>query len=276
VLVSTEAPAEPLVPLDVLVSTEAPAEPLVPLDVLVSTEAPAEPLVPLDALVSTEALAEPPVPLEVPTSTDALGEPLVSTEATVPLVTEVVSRAWAIPGRTPPSRPAVATMVRPRRTHRRRRCRDMRVKNPLSPNDLSGSCTQTSKRGQASCLPLSVACTPPGDSKTRSLGVVRNRKSRLEHWVNTRTGRTHQAADARASRKDRTRCSREQRNRRAETKPSVHSQRTSDEFVNRARPDESLCSRPLTSTRSASKVTHEPLPARPDAPDPCGVTAAAR
>ncbi len=48
---------------------------------------------PLDVLVSTEALAEPPVPLAVPTSTEALVEPLVSTEATVPLVTELVSRA---------------------------------------------------------------------------------------------------------------------------------------------------------------------------------------
>jgi hypothetical protein len=181
VLVSTEplVSVEPLVdpPVEALVSTEAPAEPLVPLDVLVSTEAPAEPLVPLDVLASTEALAEPPVPLEVPTSTgalvplevptstEALVEPLVSTEATVPLVTELVSRAWAIPGRTPPSRPAVATMVRPRRTHRRRRCRHMRVKNPLSPNDLSGSCTQTSKSGQASCLPFRAHVPRPATPK---------------------------------------------------------------------------------------------------------------
>jgi hypothetical protein len=164
-LVSTDAPAELLVPLDVLVSTEAPAEPLVPLDVLVSTEAPAEPPVPLDVLVSTEALAEPPVPLAVPTSTEALGEPLVSTEATVPLVTELVSRACAIAGRTPPSRPAVASTARHRRTHRRRRCRPMRVKHPLSPNDLSGSCTQTSKSGQASCLLFRSHVPRPGTPK---------------------------------------------------------------------------------------------------------------
>ena len=155
VLVSTDplVSVEPLVdpPVEALVSTEAPAEPPVPLDVLVSTEAPAEPPVPLDVLVSTEALAEPPVPLAVPTSTEAPVEPPVST---VPLVTELVSRAWATAGRTPPSRPAVATMVRHRSAHRRRRCRPLRVKNPLSPNDLPGSCTQTSKNGQASCLPF--------------------------------------------------------------------------------------------------------------------------
>ncbi len=36
---------------------------------------------------------------------------------------------------------------------------------------------------------LSIACTQPGNSKTRSLGVERNRKSRLEQWV--KPTRTH-------------------------------------------------------------------------------------
>ena len=193
-LVSVEALELVDPPVDVLVSTDplVSVEPLVdpPVEVLVSTEALAEPLVPLEVLVSSEAPAEPPVPLEVLTSTEALGEPLVSTEAAVPLVTELASSAWAIPGSTPPSRPAVASTVRHRRTHRRRHCRPMRIKTRYrrtiypdpAPSDL---------QERSGLVPsLSVACTPPGDSKTRSLGVVRNRKSRLEQWVKPTWTRT--------------------------------------------------------------------------------------
>jgi hypothetical protein len=156
-LVSVEA-LEPLV--EVLVSTEAlvsveALEPLVEVlvstDALVSIEA-LEPLV--EVLVSTEALVAPLVPLEVPTSTEALVEPLVSTEAVVPVGRELVSSAWAIPGRTP-SRPTAPNIARQRRTHRRRRCSPLLLKNALSPNDLSGSCThRPPSTGQASCLPF--------------------------------------------------------------------------------------------------------------------------
>jgi hypothetical protein len=146
--------ADPLELVDALVSVEA-LEPLVEVlvstDALVSIEA-LEPLV--EVLVSTEALVAPLVPLEVPTSTEALVEPLVSTEAVVPVGRELVSSAWAIPGRTP-SRPTAPNIARQRRTHRRRRCSPLLLKNALSPNDLSGSCThRPPSTGQASCLPF--------------------------------------------------------------------------------------------------------------------------
>jgi hypothetical protein len=109
----------------------------------VSTEALVELLVPLDVLASTEALVELVVPLEVPTSTEALVEPLVSTEAVVPVGTEVVSRAWAKPGRTPPNRPAAPTTAKHRTIHRRR---GVLLENTLSANVLSGSCTHRPPR----------------------------------------------------------------------------------------------------------------------------------
>jgi hypothetical protein len=131
-----------------------PLEPLVEVPVLTDALVSVDPLEPLvEVLVSTEALVE---PLEVPTSTDALVEPLVSTEAVVePAGRELVSRAWAIPGRTPPRRAAAPRIARHRRTHRRRPCRRLQLKNPLRPNDLSGSCThRPPSTGQASCLPF--------------------------------------------------------------------------------------------------------------------------
>jgi hypothetical protein len=115
----------------------------------------------------------------------------VSTEAAVPVVTELVSRAWAMPGRTPPSRPAVATVVRHSRTHRRRRCRPMRVKNSLPPNDLSGSCTHRPPRTvRPHAFPLGRMYPVRGRLQTRSLGVVRTRRSRLEQWVKPHVTRT--------------------------------------------------------------------------------------
>jgi hypothetical protein len=114
----------------------------------------------------------------------------VSTEAAVPVVTELVSRAWAMPGRTPPSRPAVATVVRHSRTHRRRRCRPMRVKNSLPPNDLSGSCTHRPPRTvRPHAFPLG-RMYPVRGLQTRSLGVVRTRRSRFEQWVKPHVTRT--------------------------------------------------------------------------------------
>jgi hypothetical protein len=145
--------ADPLVLVEAEVSVE-PLEPLVEVPVLTDALVSVDPLEPLvEVLVSTEALVE---PLEVPTSTDALVEPLVSTEAVVePVGRELVSRAWAIPGRTPPRRAAAPRIARHRRTHRRRPCRRLQLKNPLRPNDLSGSCThRPPSTGQASCLPF--------------------------------------------------------------------------------------------------------------------------
>jgi len=114
---------------------------------LVSTEALVEP-----PLVSTEALVEPPL-----VSTEALVEPpLVSTEAVVePVGRELVSSAWAMPGRTPPKTPVAPRIDTHRRIHRRRQRRPMPLTGSLRPNDLSRSCTHDLQgTGQASCLPF--------------------------------------------------------------------------------------------------------------------------
>jgi hypothetical protein len=137
--------------------------------VLVSTEALVELLVALDALVSTDALADVPAPLDV----------LVSTEAVVePVGRGLVSRAWAIPGRTPPRNAAVLRIARHERTHRRRRCRPLPLKNPLRPNDLSRSfTTDLQAQVRLRAFPF-VAFTPSRRVETRAPEVMRNTTAR--------------------------------------------------------------------------------------------------
>ncbi|MFL5855258.1 MAG: hypothetical protein ACJ77L_00730, partial [Solirubrobacteraceae bacterium] len=173
VLVSVEPLVDALVSVEPLVDAVVSVEPvLVSVDAVVSTEPLVELLVPLVVLVSTEALVELVVPLEVPTSTEVLVEPLVSTEAVVPVGTELVSRAWAIPGRTP-NRPAAATTAKHRTIHRRR---GVLLQNTRSANVLSGSCTHRPPRtgqGQASCLSLSRRLPPSGEPKLARPALVR-------------------------------------------------------------------------------------------------------
>src|SRR6185436_8124316 len=118
---------------------------------------------------------------------------------------------------------------------------------------------------------LSVACTPPGDSKTRSLRVEKTEKADLSNGLNP-PGRTHHAADPRASRNDRTSLLAGHRDRLAETNPSAHQRRDRYPSTSPTRPPPPP-SRPLTRTQSASTATtHRPLPARPDAAGPLPVS----
>ena len=168
-LVSVEPLVEVLVSVEPLVDALVSTEPLVLVEVLVSlgplvellvsTEALVELLVPLDVLVSTDTLADVPAPLDA----------LVSTEAVVePVGREFVSRAWAIPGRTPPRNAAAARIARHKRTHRRGRCRPMPLKNPLRPNDLSRSfTTDLQARARLRAFPFG-AFTPSRQVETRS------------------------------------------------------------------------------------------------------------
>jgi len=176
VLVSVEVLADVSAPLDVLVSVEVLADVSAPLDVLVSVEALAEVSAPLEVPVSTEALVEPPLVsnealVEPPlVSTEALIEPLlVSTEAVVePVGKELVSSAWAMPGRTPSSSTAAPRIASHATTQRRRRSGPLRRKNPLWPNDRSRSRNQRPpSTGQASCLAFCRLYPLPAGPKTR-------------------------------------------------------------------------------------------------------------
>ena len=166
VLVSVEPLVDVLVSVEPLVDALVSTEPLVLVEVLVSlgplvellvsTEALVELLVPLDVLVSTDTLADVPAPLDA----------LVSTEAVVePVGREFVSRAWAIPGRTPPRNAAAVRIARHKRTHRRGRCPPMPLKTRSGRTIFLGPSPLTSKHGPGFVPSLLAHLPPPDESK---------------------------------------------------------------------------------------------------------------
>ena len=181
---------DPLV--DVLVSTEAlcgGAARRPPVEVLVSTEAPAEPLVPLDVLVSTEAPAEPPVPLDGADVDRGAGR-----AAGVDRSDRTARHRARVQGLGDTGKDAAEQTGSGEHGQAQ--------ENP-SPQALSAAASQKPAIAERSTrilhpdlqersglVPaLSIACTQPGDAKTRSLRVEKNRKSRLEQWV--KPTRTH-------------------------------------------------------------------------------------
>jgi len=120
------------------------------------------------------------------------------------------------------------------------------------------------------CTSAKAAVGAPATTATGKT-EEKTEKADLRNGLNP-PGRTHHAADPRASRNDRTSLLAGHRDRLAETNPSAHQRRDRYPSTSPTRPHPPP-SRPLTRTQSASTATtHRPWPARPDAAGPLPVS----
>ena len=106
-----------------------------------------------------------------------------------------------------------------------------------------------------------------GDSKTRSLRLEKTEKADLSNGLNP-PGRTHHAADPRASRNDRTSLLAGHRDRLAETNPSAHRRRDRYPSTSPTRPPLPRAARSQGPNRRPQRPTG-PCPHGPMPPDPC-------